>query len=183
MKPNMRFVLASKALKWTSLCFLIAVACSLFSSPTIVVAQQSPSGEQKPEHPEFPPGQGRDTTLRLCTKCHSPTVILATGRDRQGWEAIISKMVTLGAVGTDEDFSEIADYLTASFPPSSGQKLNINKATTAQIASTLGISSEDSKAILTYKEKAGDFKNLDDLKKVPGIDTKNLDLKKDKISY
>lgn len=161
---------------------LLALACcGLFA--TTAFSQQAPASEQKPVHPEFPAGDGRDTTLRLCTKCHSPTVILATGRDRDGWEAIISKMVTLGAVGTDEDFTQIADYLTASFPPVAVQKVNINKATSPEIATALGISADDAKAIISYRDKTGSFKSLDDVKKVPGVDLKNLDARKDRIMY
>lgn len=161
---------------------LAAVIWIQFSS-TPAVSQQTPTAEQKPVHPEFPAGDGRDTTLRLCTKCHSATVILATGRDRDGWEAIISKMVTFGAVGTDEDFTQIADYLTASFPPVAVAKVNINKATAAEIAAVLGITPDDAKAIVTYRDKAGSFKALDDVKKVPGVDLKNLDARKDRLTY
>jgi competence protein ComEA len=146
-------------------------------------AQQTTPTQQKEEHPEFPPGQGRETTLRLCTRCHSPTVILATGRDRDGWEAIITKMVSFGATGTDEEFSDIADYLTASFPPVTTEKLNINKATSAQISTALGISADDAKSIVTFRDKTGSFKTLDDLKKVPNIDTKNVDARKDRITF
>lgn len=166
---------------------LLLVSCTVaefsISSEGMAFAQQATASDQKQEHPEFPPGQGRDTTLKLCTKCHSPTVILATGRDRQGWEAIISKMVTLGAVGTDEDFSDIADYLTASFPPTPTPKININKASGPEIATALGISSESATAIVAYRQKNGDFKALDDLKKVPNIDSKNLDARKDRLTY
>ncbi len=161
---------------------VIALACAGLSG-TLAIGQQAPAGEKKPVHPEFPAGDGRDTTLRLCTKCHSPTVILATGRDRDGWEAIISKMVTLGAVGTDEDFTQIADYLTASFPPVAVEKVNINKATSAEIATALGISGDDAKPIISYRDKAGSFKSLDDVKKVPGVDLKNLNARKDRILY
>ena len=163
-----------------------AALCGLAVSATgYASAQQAqaPVVEQKPVHPEFPAGDGRDTTLRLCTKCHSPTVILATGRDREGWEAIISKMVSMGAVGTDEDFTQIADYLTTSFPPVAVAKININKATNLEIASALGISADEAKAVTNYKDKAGNFKSLDDLKKVPGIDPRNLDARKDRILY
>ena len=161
---------------------LTTVACCGFSTVP-ALAQQAPAAEQKTVHPEFPAGDGRDTTLRLCTKCHSANVILATGRDRDGWEAIISKMVTFGAVGTDEDFTQIADYLTASFPPVAVPKVNINKATGAEIATVLGITPDDAKAIVTYRDKAGSFKSLDDVKKVPGVDLKNLDARKDRLTY
>ena len=168
----------------TALKTLVLAIIALNAMPAApAFAQQAPATEQKPVHPEFPPGDGRDTTLRLCTKCHSANVILATGRDRDGWEAIISKMVTFGAVGSDEEFTQVADYLTASFPPVAVQKVNINKAAGAEIASTLAISTDDAKAITSYRDKVGSFKSLDDLKKVPGIDLKNLDARRDRILY
>ena len=34
-----------------------------------------------------------------------------------------------------------------------------------------------------YREKHGKFKTLDDLKKVPGVDAKKLDAKKDRIAF
>lgn len=85
-----------------------------------VSARQEPAPPQTAapkDHPEFPAGPGREATLRVCSKCHSPNNILAMGRDRQGWTDLITKMVDLGAQGSDEDFTAILDYLTTSFPP------------------------------------------------------------------
>jgi competence protein ComEA len=126
---------------------------------------QSPKSDQPDAHPEFPPGQGREAVLRLCSRCHSPNIILANGQTRDGWEATITKMVSLGATGTDEDFTDIADYLTANFPPSKIPKLFVNKATDQQLATLLGISLDDAKAITAYRDKIGGFKSIDDMKK------------------
>jgi competence protein ComEA len=141
---------------------------------------QSPSADQ---HPEFPPGQGRDTLLRLCSRCHSPNIILANGQTREGWEATITKMVSLGATGTDEDFTDIADYLTANFPPSKIPKLFVNKATDQQLANLLEISLDDAKAIIAYRDKIGGFKSIDDMKKTPNVDTKKIDAKKENLVF
>jgi competence protein ComEA len=145
--------------------------------------QQAASGEHPVAHPEFPPGDGRETTLRLCGKCHSPTIVLAYGQKREGWEKTITKMVRLGAVGSDEDFTDIADYLTANFPPSSIPKIFVNKATDQQFANILEISIDDAKAIVAYRDKHGDFKSIDDLKLVPNVDTKKIDAKKDNLVF
>jgi competence protein ComEA len=144
---------------------------------------QATSGDQPVAHPEFPPGDGRETTLRLCGKCHSPTIVLAYGQKREGWEKTITKMVRLGAVGSDEDFTDIADYLTANFPPSAIPKIFVNKATDQQFANILGISIDDAKAIVAYRDKNGDFKSIDDLKLVPNVDTKKIDAKKDSLVF
>ena len=144
---------------------------------------QTASGDHPVTHPEFPPGDGRETTLRICGKCHSPTIVLAYGQKREGWEKAITKMVRLGAVGTDEDFTDIADYLTANFPPSTIPKIFVNKATDQQFAKILEISIDDAKAIVAYRDKVGGFKSIDDLKLVPNVDTKKIDAKKDSLVF
>ncbi len=144
---------------------------------------QATSGDPPVAHPEFPPGDGRETTLRTCGKCHSPTIVLAYGQKREGWEKTITKMVRLGAVGSDEDFTDIADYLTANFPPSAIPKIFVNKATDQQIANILEISLDDAKAIVAYRDKVGGFKSMDDMKRVPNVDTKKIDAHKDNLVF
>jgi len=146
-------------------------------------AGQTPAADHPVAHPEFPAGDGRDTTLQICGKCHSPTIVLAYGQKRAGWENTITKMVRLGAVGTDEDFTDIADYLTANFPPSPIPKIFVNKATAQQIANILGISVDEAKAIVVYREKNGNFKTIEDLKLVPNVDTKKIDARKDSLVF
>lgn len=153
-------------------------------------AHQEPAPAQAvvpKDHSEFPEGPGRDTTLRVCSKCHSPNNILAMGRDRKGWTELISKMVDLGAQGSDEDFTAIADYLTASFPPAAAApaaaKVNVNKASASQLATALTLTTQEADQLVAYREKNGDFKTLDDLKKVPAIDPKKFDAAKDAIAF
>lgn len=145
----------------------------------------SPSAttDQSPNHPEFPPGDGREAVMRLCSKCHSPNIILAYGQNRVGWENTITKMARLGAKGSDDEFSDVADYLTATFPPSAVQKIFVNMATDKQIADMLDISLEDAKAIITYRDKIKGFKSIDDMKSVPNVDTKKIDAKKDHLIF
>jgi competence protein ComEA len=121
--------------------------------------------------------------MQLCTKCHSPNIILAYGQNRTGWENTITKMARLGAKGSDDDFTDIADYLTANFPPSAVQKIFINMATDKQIAEVLEISLDDAKAIIAYRDKIKGFTSIDDLKNVPNVDTKKVDAKKDRLIF
>ena len=160
----------------------VVITLSIFAR-TSVSAGQSTATEQQPAYPEFPAGEGRDTVLRLCVKCHSPNVILAYGQGRLGWENTITKMVRQGAVGSDEDFTDIVDYLTDKFPPSTIQKIFVNMATDKQIAAVLDISLDDAKAIVAYRDKAKGFKSLEDMKMVPNVDTKKIDAKKDQLVF
>ena len=166
---------------------LLLLSIALLLGPAFPVGAASqatpatPTSNTADAHPEFPPGPGRETTLKTCSQCHSPNNILAQGRDRQGWEDIITKMVGFGASGTDEEFSEVLDYVTKNFPATPGTRVNINTADASTIATALSLTAEEAKAIVAYREKNGKFKSVEDLKKVPAVDAKKLDAKKDAI--
>ena len=148
-----------------------------------VSSGQSAAPEAASAHPEFPAGDGREAVMRLCVRCHSPNIILASGQNRLGWENTITKMVRLGATGDDEDFSDIADYLTKNFPPSAVQKIFVNMATDKQIAAVLEISLDDAKALVAYRDKQQGFKSIDDMKQAPNVDAKKIDAKKDRLVF
>ena len=169
--------LATKMTKISAwaLCFC---AGSLMVAPSY--AQQAAA--QKEQYPELPAGAGKDTLVRVCSKCHSPDNVIANGQDRAGWEETITKMAGFGAVGTDDEFTAILDYLVKNFPANSGQ-INVNKATAAQLASGLGLTDAEAAAVVDYRKKNGDFKTIDDLKKVPDVDGKKLDAKKDRLAF
>lgn len=160
------------------------IAFSMHAQTSVSAAQtQGQSTGSADQHPEFPPGVGRDTVLHLCVKCHSPNVILAYGQNRTGWENTITKMVQKGAEGEDEDFAEIADYLTEHFPPSTVQKVFVNMANEKQIADVLEISLDDAKAIVAYRDKAKGFNSIEEMKMVPNVDAKKIDAKKDRLVF
>jgi competence protein ComEA len=133
------------------------------------------------QHPELPAGAGKDTLIRVCSSCHSPDNVIANGQDRDGWEATITKMAGFGAQGTDDDYTAILEYLVKNFP--ANPPVNVNKATAAQLESGLGFTAAESGAVVEYREKNGDFKTLDELKKVPDLDAKKIDTKKARITF
>jgi competence protein ComEA len=59
----------------------------------------------------------------------------------------------------------------------------VNQATAAQLESGLGLSTTEAEAVIEYRKKNGDFKSIDDLKKVPDVDAKKLDAKKDRLAF
>lgn len=91
-------------------------------------------------------------------------------------------MAGLGAVGTDEDFTEIADYLVKNFPPSN-VKVNMNKATATEIESQLGFSTKQADDIVAYREKVSNFKSPEDLKRVPQMDAKEVDARRNRMIF
>jgi competence protein ComEA len=166
-----------------------AVVCGLLfcGAPLTSYAQQpapqqaAPQEQAHPQYPELPAGPGKDTLIRVCSKCHSPDNVIANGQDRTGWEDTITKMAGYGAVASDDEFTEILDYLVKNFPPVT--TVHVNQATAAQLESGLGLSTAEAEAVIEYRKKNGDFKSIDDLKKVPDIDAKKLDAKKDRLAF
>ncbi len=65
----------------------------------------------------LPEGEGRATVIAVCTQCHGSTVFSALRMNRTSWEYEVQEMKDKGAVGTDDDFKRVIDYLARSFPP------------------------------------------------------------------
>ena len=151
---------------------------SCMMSAALAYAQQP---AQQQSHPGLPAGPGRDTLIRVCSTCHAPENVIANGQDRAGWEDTINKMAGFGATGTDDEFTQILDYLVKNFPADG--PVNVNKATSAQLQSGLGLTAAEADAVIAYRKKNGDFKTIDDLKKVPDLDVKKVDAKKDHLAF
>lgn len=164
----------------------LGVMYALSCLPTYAQEQSQQLTQQQthpPPYPELPAGPGKDTLIRVCSKCHSPDNVIANGQTREGWENTITKMATFGAAGSDDDFNDILDYLVKNFPPPTAGKINVNKATAQELSTGLSLSLQDAKTILHYRQVNGNFKSLDDLKKVPGLDTKKLEAEKARLAF
>lgn len=62
-------------------------------------------------------------------------------------------------------------------------KVNINHASEKELVKNLnGIGASKAKAIIEYREKNGNFKNIDELVKVKGIGQKILEKNKEKLT-
>ncbi len=132
----------------------------------------------------MPNAPGKDVTIRTCTKCHAITNITGQHKDSDGWTATITKMVGYGASASDDEFQQILDYVTKYYgvnpPPADAAgaahaKIVVNKETAAQLTTDLGLTDAEAAAVVDYRTKNGDFKTIDDLKKVPSVDGKKFD--------
>jgi quinoprotein glucose dehydrogenase len=73
-------------------------------------ASTAPSGA-------LPQGEGRATVIAVCTQCHGPTTFSTLRMSQAAWKNEVQDMKDKGAVGTDEDFKRVIDYLARNFPP------------------------------------------------------------------
>src|SRR5580704_17420260 len=116
---------------------------------------------------KLPDGPGKDTLKRVCTGCHGPENVAGLAKTRSDWEALVGNMASTGAQGTDDEFNQIVDYLAAYFP----KTVNVNKAAAKDLETGLWITSKEAEAMVHYRGQNGDFKSMEDIGKVPGLDT------------
>jgi competence protein ComEA len=133
---------------------------------------------------DFPEGQGKDALMKVCTSCHGLESIPHLKYSKKEWQALVYQMQDNGANATGEELDTIVNYLATNFGNGAADdKINVNTATAGDIEQGLGLSTKEAAAIVQYRTKNGNFKTLDDLKKVDGVDAKKLDAAKDRVAF
>jgi competence protein ComEA len=92
-------------------------------------------------------------------------------------------MVGLGMKTTDDELRAILAFLTEHYPAEELPPVNVNKARAIELESRLSLKRSEAAAILRYRKANGDFRSIDDLLKVPGIDTAKIEAKKDQLAF
>jgi competence protein ComEA len=62
-------------------------------------------------------------------------------------------------------------------------KINVNKATAKDLENALRIPEKQAAAIIHQREEKGDFKSVDDLIKVPGVDASKIEANKKRLAF
>ena len=65
----------------------------------------------KPAAVGFPDAPGKEVLLEKCFQCHTPAMWMDQRQDRRAWESAIFRMVGRGALWTEEEIRQMADYL------------------------------------------------------------------------
>ena len=66
---------------------------------------------------ELPEGQGKALVQTACSQCHGVDVIVGQLRSREEWGEVVSRMVGNGAQLSDEDYTQVIDYLATNLGP------------------------------------------------------------------
>jgi len=131
----------------------------------------------------LPDGPGKATTVRVCTGCHGAEMFSGARKSKPEWDHTVTAMTTEKGIDiSDADYTTVLKYLSDNLGLAS-KKININKATAAELEKALEITAAQAEAIVQYREKNGSFKDLDAVKKVDGIDAAAIDAKKDRIAF
>ena len=133
---------------------------------------------------KLPDGQGKAVTQKVCGTCHGAELMIGRQESREVWGAIVGDMVQRGAQGTEDEFYDVVDYLAANFSLSSPvTKINVNKATSPDLQTALHLPAKQADAIIQQRKDKGDFKSVDDLQKVPGVDVKKIEANKKRFAF
>ena len=139
---------------------------------------------------DLPPGEGRETLQKVCTQCHDIESIPRLRYSREDWSNLVYSMKDMGADATGPELEQIVDYLAKNFgkggATAAAQKVNVNSATAKEIETGLGVSTKDAELIVAYRAKNGNFKDIDGLLKVDGVeaaDNAKIQAAKDKIAF
>jgi len=155
-------------------------ASALALATTVALTATAPQTVQ-PSAEGMPEGPGRDVTVRMCGICHEARRAASVRLTSDGWAAVIQSMIKRGAKGSDEDVAIVLDYLSTHFLGEASQPVNVNTAPQIDLELVAGLLRSEARAVIEYREKNGPFKTLDDMKKVPGLDFKKIDTKRDFI--
>jgi competence protein ComEA len=147
---------------------LIFALAGLVVAPALVSAQ-------------LPDGPGKDIVVRVCGACHQPERAASVRLTRDGWNEVLADMLKRGAKASDEDMTQLLDYLSTHFLGEAPRPLNINRATQIELEMVGGLGRKEAAAVLAFLDKNGPCKALPDLKKVQGLDYKKLEERKDYV--
>jgi hypothetical protein len=76
-----------------------------------LVAQPALAQRSKPVPVGFPDAPGKDVLVNKCFQCHSPNMWMDQRQDRRAWESTLYRMVGRGALWTQDEIKQMADYL------------------------------------------------------------------------
>jgi competence protein ComEA len=97
------------------------------------------------------------------------------------WSEQVADMMDRGAEATDAQVAAIVDYLSQNFGRES--KLWVNTAPYEELKNVLKLTVKEAQALTEWRDQNGSFKNLEELKKVPGVDAGKIDAKKNVIAF
>jgi mono/diheme cytochrome c family protein len=132
----------------------------------------------------MPEGTGKQIILRECTACHLPDHFVKYRHSNEEWQAIVIRMAPRTRAITREETDTVLKYLAANFPKlDDAGKLNVNKATASDIVARLGLTPDEAKAVVDYRQRHGTFREWGELLAIYGVDGRKIDAAKDRMSF
>jgi len=132
---------------------------------------------------KLPDGPGRVELEKMCKQCHELARAVSLRQDRDGWDQTMTKMAAFGMKSNDREYALVRDYLAKHYPAEDIPRVNVNTASAIELESGLSLKRSQAAAVLAWRADHGNFKSLDDLKKVPSIDPQQIEAHRDRITF
>jgi competence protein ComEA len=126
----------------------------------------------------LPEGAGRAALLKACAECHGAESAVAHLKTRDEWRRTLDDMAANGAAATDEEWTQILDYLDTHF-----SLIFVNRADASELAKTFDVPTSAAEAVVRYREQHGPFASVDDVKKVPELGSEKVESRKDRLVF
>jgi hypothetical protein len=91
-------------------CWQTLALCAALSLGGTAFAQRKPAPAVG-----FPDAPGKDVLVSKCFQCHAPTMWMDLRQDRRAWEGTLYRMVGRGALWTQDEINQMADYLGGTY--------------------------------------------------------------------
>jgi competence protein ComEA len=154
--------------------------CALGLNAAIIA--QTPSVQppsSQPARSPFPDGPGRDALFNVCRDCHGPESVLAHLKTRDEWNKTLDEMAANGATGSDQEWTDILEYLVKHYSP-----IAVNKASATELAAALDVAAAVAERIVQARTEKGRLASIDELKQAAGGDAATkIDARKDRLVF
>src|ERR1700693_2983538 len=157
--------------------YAVVVSIGLLAGTTALCAARASAPLQDSSAPARSEAADKADFENVCGACHTSNMV-SDMRTEPEWKETVEHMASIGAKGADEQMEAVMRVLLRTLT-----KVHVNTATAAQLPMVLDISEATAQAVVKYRAGHGDFKTLDDLKKVPGISAAKIDARKDRIVF
>ncbi len=132
----------------------------------------------------LPEAPGKATTEKLCSACHGVNTFVNRRETKEVWAELVEEMLRRGMEGDDDEVREITGYLATKLSKDTpSPRVNVNQTNARDLATGLGITETKARLIIKHRETNGNFKSIDDLLKVPGVNMRAVESKRAQIDF
>ena len=86
--------------------------CTTSRRRRLVPHHAGPRAAIPTEHELLPAGPEKEKMVKLCVGCHEIDLVVARRHTREEWDGVVEDMIARGSKGTEEELSDVAEYLS-----------------------------------------------------------------------
>jgi competence ComEA-like helix-hairpin-helix protein len=113
----------------------------------------------------------------VCGRCHTTALFMNETRSWDRWNDVFADMTQRGAKGTDEQLARVTTFFLENLT-----LVNINSSPAEELTGVLGVSDQVADEIIA-RRGSQPFKNIADLRMIPGVDPATLEKRKSRILF